>query len=358
MKIIHVVYSLKMGGAEVLVRQLCKLQRAAGHDVSVCVYEGIGMVGEAIQQDGVAITVMGEAHPLKTMWRYCRLFSESEPDVVHCHNQAATTHAALAARLAGVRRVITTRHRVDPVETNSLRLERLYSVMGRFCDAVVGICETTCEALRRAPWADSARVVRVYNGVDAVERMDNVELEKHGFTLLFIGRVAPEKDLATLIRAVVLAAPRIPGLRFWVVGDGRVRPQLEELVAELQVGDQVKFWGQRMDTAQFFSAADAFVMSSITEGLPMSLLQAMSLGLPAILTDVDGGAEVARMAESGLLVPLRDPAAFAEAIVRLAGDAGLRVRLGANAAAAYWADFTLEKMGDGYMQLYRHGLDA
>ena len=88
----------------------------------------------------------------------------------------------------------------------------------------------------------------------------------------------------------------------------------------------------------------------------MSLLQAMSLGVPAILTDVDGGAEVARMANSGLLVPLRDPAAFAEAIVRLAGDEQLRTRLGANASAAYRADFTLEKMGEGYMELYRHGL--
>ena len=261
-------------------------------------------------------------------------------------------------RVAGVGRVITTRHRVDPVETNSLRLERLYSIMGRFCDAIVGICETTCVALRAAPLADPARVVRVYNGVDAVERVDSVELEKHGFTLLFIGRVAPEKDLGTLIRAVALAQDRVPGLTFWVVGDGRVRGELEALVAELGVGQQVKFWGQRMDTAQFFSAADAFVMSSITEGLPMSLLQAMSLGVPAILTDVDGGAEVARMAESGLLVPLRDPAAFAEAIVRLAGDAGLRARLGANAAAAYRTDFTLEKMGEGYMRLYRYGLNG
>ena len=181
MKIIHVVYSLKMGGAEVLVRQLCRLQRAEGHDVSVCVYEGIGMVGEAIQQDGVQITVLGEAHPLKTMWRYVQIFQEKQPDVVHCHNQAATTHAALAARVAGVRRVITTRHRVDPVETNSLRLERLYSIMGRFCDAVVGICETTCEALRRAPLADAGRIVRVYNGVDAVECVDSVELKEARF---------------------------------------------------------------------------------------------------------------------------------------------------------------------------------
>ena len=85
----------------------------------------------------------------------------------------------------------------------------------------------------------------------------------------------------------------------------------------------------------------------------MSLLQSMSLGTPAILTDVDGMGEVLRLTQSGLLVPVGDAAAFAEAIVRLAGDDALRAELSRRALEAYRTRFTIEKMAEGYMELYR-----
>jgi L-malate glycosyltransferase len=98
-------------------------------------------------------------------------------------------------------------------------------------------------------------------------------------------------------------------------------------------------------------------MSSISEGLPMSLLQSMSLGTPAILTDVDGMGEVLRLTQSGLLVPVGDAAAFAEAIVKLAGDEGLRAELSRRALEAYETRFTIETMAAGYMELYRGRVD-
>src|SRR6202012_4712030 len=105
-----------------------------------------------------------------------------------------------------------------------------------------------------------------------------------------------------------------PGLEFWIVGDGAVRAELEALAQELGVGDQVRFWGQRMDTAEFFCPGDAVAMSSVSEGLPMSLLQAMSMGLPAVVTDVGGMAEVVKLADCGLLAPVGDSEAMADAI--------------------------------------------
>jgi glycosyltransferase involved in cell wall biosynthesis len=94
-------------------------------------------------------------------------------------------------------------------------------------------------------------------------------------------------------------------------------------------------------------------MSSISEGLPMSLLQSMSLGTPAILTDVDGMGEVLRLTQSGILVPPSDPAAFADAIVTLAGDKSIQAELSARSLEAYNNRFTLETMNDGYMALYK-----
>jgi glycosyltransferase involved in cell wall biosynthesis len=351
MKIVHVVYSLEMGGAEVLVAQLCRIQRANGHDVSVCAYSMLGSVGEALQAEGFEIHVPGEAHPAKTMLRYFRLFRKMKPDVVHCHNVAPTLQAAMSARLAGVRRVGSTRHSLVAPPYN-VAAEIKYSVMTGFCHWVAGICEITCENLRGAPLARKNKIVRVYNGTTGVERVGIDALNKRGFTLVFVGRLAAVKNLQTLVRAVALAMDRLPGLEFWIVGDGPVRAELEALAQELGVGEQVRFWGQRMDTAQFFSAADAFAMSSVSEGLPMSLLQAMSLGVPAVVTDVGGMAEVVKLAQCGLLAPVGDSTAMADAIVRLAGDTELRAEFSKNGVAAYEAYFTLERMNTGYMKLY------
>jgi L-malate glycosyltransferase len=352
MKIVHVLYSLDMGGAEVLVRQLCRIQKAEGHDVLIRAYSHLGVVGEAIQADGVDIQVLGKGNPAQTMLRWFKLFRKLKPDVVHFHNTAVTMQAAASARLAGVGRVITTRHRVEPLPYN-VPLETKYSLAGFFCDYMTGICEITCVNLRGAPLARKKKIVRVYNGTTAVDRVATEALDKRGFTIVFIGRVVPEKDLGTLIRAVALAVERVPDLQFWIIGDGRVRTELEALTQELGMEGHIRFWGERMDTAQFFSAADVFVMSSVTEGLPMSLLQAMSLGVPAISTDVDGGAEVMRLAESGLLTPVGDAAAFADAIVTMAGDAELRAEFARRGRTAYEQQFTLERMNEGYMELYR-----
>ena len=119
------------------------------------------------------------------------------------------------------------------------------------------------------------------------------------------------------------------------------------------MAEQVTFWGQQLDVAPYFSAADAFIMSSRSEGLPMSLLQAFSLRLPAIVTDVGGMAEVLRLAQAGIAVTATDHAQMAAAILRLAQDNGEREQFSANAEAAFNSRFGLQTMVDAYMKLYK-----
>jgi glycosyltransferase involved in cell wall biosynthesis len=144
----------------------------------------------------------------------------------------------------------------------------------------------------------------------------------------------------------------MPDLRLWMVGDGTERTMLERLAGELEISAEVTFWGQQLDVAPFFSAADAFIMSSKSEGLPMSLLQAFSLGLPAIVTYVGGMAEVVRLARAGITVSPSDPGEMATAIVRMAGSSSEREQFSINAKDCFQSSFTLQAMVDGYMTLY------
>lgn len=351
MRIVHAVYALEMGGMEVVVSQLCHIQREQGHDVTIFSYAGLGVIGDRLLADGFRVYVPGVAHPLRTMLRYFRMFCEIRPDVVHSHGIAPAVHASISARLAGVRSVISTRHRVEYHPYNR-SAERRFNVMGWFCHWVTGICEVTCEGVRSGPLARKEKIVRVYNGIEAVIPASFESFKKQGFTILFVGRLVPEKALDTLIRAIAVAAEELLDVSLWIVGDGRSRKELETLVINLHISDRVRFWGQQIDTSPFFTAADLFAMSSISEGLPIALLQAMSVGVPSVVTDVEGMGEIIRLTDSGLLVPAGDAEAMAKAFARLAQDSTLRSLLSKRAKSAYEQYFTLSRMAAGYMERY------
>ena len=353
MKIVHVVYSLEMGGAEILVAQLCRVQRSNGHDVSICLLTNSGPLLEVLRAEGFDIHVNGPGPVARTAMRFFRVFRNLRPDVVHCHNPAPTLQAAMAARFAGVATVISTRHSLvaPPFDTKA---EIIYNLVSLSCDWIVAICDATRENLRNTPLARRNRITRVYNGVDRLEPASPGDHpEKRGFTLLFVGRLAEIKDLPTMVKAVALAVREVPNLQLWIVGHGIMREKLEALAHELGIDDNITFWGERLDIAHFFATADVFTMSSVSEGLPMSLLQAMSVGLPALVTNVGGMAEVVRNAHCGLTTPVGDPAAMAEAITQLASDAARMAVFAHNAKTAYDEQFTLEHMESAYLDLYR-----
>ncbi|QNI36588.1 glycosyltransferase [Edaphobacter albus] len=353
MKIVHVVYSLEMGGAEVLVAQLCHLQREHGHDVSVIAYSNLGTLGEKLLREGIPVLVLGEAPLPRTLLRFLKEFRRMRPDVVHCHNPAPTLQAAIPAKLAGTRSVIATRHSLVAPPYNRGE-EIAFNFAARFCDWIVGICDATCENLRRTPGAHRNRIVRIYNGVDPlVPPPANTPAQRPGTTLLFVGRLAPIKNLSQLIQATANAIGHVPDLHLWIVGDGSERPALEAQVQTLGIEDHVTFWGERLDVAGFFCAADIFGMSSTSEGLPMSLLQAMSVGLPAIVTNVGGMAEVVRNAHAGLTAPVGDADQMTKAIVQLTSDPAQRELFRNNARTAYREHFTLEHMNASYIDLYQ-----
>ena len=354
MKIAHVVDSMEVGGAETLVSQMCHLQREQGHDPCVYAVAALGALGERMREDGFAVQANIGLHLIDTARSFFRIFKESKPGVVHLHNPTPTIYATMAARMAGVPSIVSTRHSLV-APPRRLAVESKYAVAAACCDWIVGICDATANNVRSIHSVPARKIARVYNGAVALKRVAREECPVHsGFTLVYVGRLAPVKNHALLLNAVRSARSSMPALRLWMVGDGSERQLMENLAVELGIAADVTFWGQQLDVAPFFSAADAFIMSSKSEGLPMSLLQAFSLGLPAIVTDVGGMAEVVRLANAGFAVSATDPAEMAAAIVRLAGRGAEREQFSRNAEALFHSRFTLETMVDAYMDLYRN----
>jgi glycosyltransferase involved in cell wall biosynthesis len=353
MIIAHVVDSMEVGGAETMVLQMCRAQRELGHDPHVYAVAALGALGKQMRAEGFIVQSNLGHHLADAARAFFVAFKQLRPDVVHLHNTTPTIYAALAARIAGAHSIISTRHSLVAPPHN-IATEIKYAIAALFCDYVVGICDATVSNLRRLHSVPHRKIVRVYNGTVPLSRASNYLVPTtSGFTLIYVGRLAPVKNHSMLLNAFRIAVSSMPELRLWMVGDGSERESLEQQARDLGIAAKVTFWGQQLDVAQFFYAADAFIMSSKSEGLPMSLLQAFSIGLPAIVTDVGGMSEVVRLANAGYTVDPTDAVAMSAAILQIAGCAEERQTFSRNAKVAFSSLFTLERMVAEYMSLYQ-----
>jgi glycosyltransferase involved in cell wall biosynthesis len=350
LRIAHVADSMEMGGAEKLTATMCRLQRDRGHTASVhCLYQ-IGVLGEELQSEGFEVVLHRPSSFFHLVRSLYRTFRSSPPDVVHCHNATAAILAAVPARAAGVKSIIATRHGlVKP--PYQLRRELKFALASRWCDWIVGVCEGTRTNLLAAPFAARDKIIHIYNGALPAD-IRAVPRPKTGFTLLHVGRLAPTKDDATLLRAFALTRTHYPDLQLWMVGDGPLESSLRDLSKELGLSDCVTFFGEQADVSPFLLAADLFVISSITEGLPVSLLEAMSAGLPAVVTDVGGMGEIARLSGAVTLVPSSDPKRLAGALCDAVARRQELPKMGRLASYCYEQYFKPERMLDEYMSLY------
>ncbi len=289
------------------------------------------------------------------LWGLRRHFRAGRFDVVHGHNLKAAILSAPAARLAGVPAVVATRHSLV-APPYFVRREIQFSLAMRLFDgAVAAVCEATRRNLAAAPLADPRRIVVVYNGAAPAPRDPTAQLPpREGFTFLWVGRLAPPKDPALLLEALALARREADDLFLWVIGDGVLAPGLHRLAGQLQLEPFIRFFGERRDVGNFLSAADAFVLCSRSEGLPVSLLEAMSAGLPAVVSSVGGAAEAVQICDAGIAVQKHDAASFARALLecrRQAASAPV-----ARIQDCYRRRFTLDCMAENYHRLYQTAL--
>lgn len=351
MVIAHVIDSMEVGGAEAVVAALSRLQRAAGHDVSVHCLHANGTIGRGLEAEGIQVCV----HDATTFGRVAslyRAFAKLRPDVVHCHNKSATVHAAVPTRLARARVLITTRHGMAALPYRLRKDLKFWVIAAMFCDRVVAVCETARRNMMKGAHAVAHKVVTIRNGAYPAHARDE-NRPRAGFVLVTVGRLAPAKNYPTLLRAVAQARQSVPDLVLRLVGDGPERGALSALASELGIMSVVEFCGERADVGTLLRSADVFVLSSLSEGLPISILEAMAAGLPSIVTDVGGMPEVIDLSGAGTVVRAGDVDALANAIIAFAGRRNELPSLGNRARACYGQYFTPEQMANAYFTLYQ-----
>ncbi len=354
LRILHVVSSLNIGGMEQFVVRLAARQQAAGDAVSIMALQGGPLVEEAARL-GVPVDVLGGRSRVLRACKGLSILMRLKPDIVHGHNATSLQYALLAHNRARTKIVITWHGRGkadyrEPAQDLWKRVDRVVCVS----DAV------TCEASGRVP-ADRIRVIR--NGIEAAgpTRSRDVVRQELGlgdeFTAIIVARIDRLKGHETLLRGWAELARMEVTPCLLIVGDGPERLAMERLVGEQGIASSIKFLGFRSDVADLLGAADLFVLPSLTEGLPLSILEAMAHGLPVVATRVGGIPEVVGNEREGLLVDTENPQMLAAAIARIVDDSELRVRLGESARLRVRNEFSFDTMLHQYDELY-HSLQV
>jgi glycosyltransferase involved in cell wall biosynthesis len=290
---------------------------------------------------------------LSAAWKFSRLIKRLAPDVIHAHDPHGVAMAALAlsigsaAARGGPMPALVAARRVD----FHLKGHSFSRWKYRQVDCFIA----ASEAIRRMLVGDGVpaeRTVTVHEGIDVEHAAAAPPVNVHEAFWLphgapVVGNVAalvPHKGQRYLIDAAHLVVQQIPDARFVILGEGELREHLERQVHEHHLEKHVLLPGFRTDVLGCIKGFDLFVMSSVTEGLGTSLLDAMACARPIVATGAGGIPEIVEHGVNGLLVPVRDPHALAEAMVRMLKDANLRQRMGDAGLARVTERFTVERM--------------
>lgn len=259
--------------------------------------------------------------------RLAHLLKSNQVDVLHCHNHKASLYGALAGTLAGTPVVLAQVHGLRRARNVRRKLANMF--VFRRATKVICVADAVRMDVMRTNWrVDPAKLLVLENSVN-YERFAGVSTSRQqaranlglcadDFVFGTVGRLAPTKGLSYLLEAFAIVKAHMPSAQLVLLGDGPSKADLEQQAMRMVCRQAIRFLGHRSGIAELYRGLDVFVLSSVAEGMPRALLEAMAAGLPCIATDVGGIPEVFRPGNGEFLVPSRDAAALAQEMIRMA----------------------------------------
>ncbi|MGH7769639.1 MAG: glycosyltransferase family 4 protein [Candidatus Binatia bacterium] len=299
------------------------------------------------------------------------LMRRERPHIVHTHTAKAGLLGRLAARLAGVPVIVHTFHGhvlhgyYGPVKNRLLR--RMERSLASFTDRLVTVSEEVKKDLVGYDVAATEKITIIPLGFD-LEPFFSSPIRRGEFRheiglggeirlVGIVGRIFPIKNHRLFLDAAAKIAAENPAVRFVIVGDGALRPALERQAKELCIADRVLFTGWRRDLPRIYADLDVLAVSSDNEGTPVSAIEAMAAGCPVVATRVGGLPDLIEDRRTGRLVPPRDTAALATAVLELLGDGATARELGRNATETVRQRFTVNRLIGDMDRFYSRLLD-
>ncbi|MCX5785404.1 MAG: glycosyltransferase family 4 protein [Elusimicrobia bacterium] len=377
-KIIHVITKLELGGA-----QANTLYTAAHLDkklfsVSLVCGPGGDLSAETGGTDTISVlSLRREINPFRdcaALFSLYRLLKKEKPDLVHTHSSKAGILARAAARLAGVPAIIHTFHGFGFNDRQIFLKRRLYifleKLCARFTDALIFVSSANMETARALGIGSPKTYRLIRSGIKLSnypapggreKKRAEMGLAPGELAVISLGNTKPQKNPRGFISIAQKVTHEVKNSKFIFAGGGRELDYFRGLAESLGLKDKCIFTGWRTDTAELLAAADMFLLASLWEGLPRSLVEALASGLPAVCYKTDGVADLIKEAVNGFSAMPGEEAELAAAAERVLKDAGLRIKLAEGARAtdlsAFDIDLMVKQQEELYLELLKKNLE-
>jgi sugar transferase (PEP-CTERM/EpsH1 system associated) len=361
-KILFLVLEMDLGGLQRIVNLLIRmLDKNVFEPYIVCLDRG-GIFYEQASS-ACADSLILERKPGyfdKSLFvRLLKILKEKRIDIIHSHN-GCLSYSALAGRLSGVKVLIHTDHgRLVPDKKTTMLEDSLFSCM---MDRFIGVSTELSEYLRSTVKIGHKKVMTIINGVDVGTFRPRSQEERGGLRKLLglaesdrilgtVCRLDPIKNISFMISCMPDIIRRVPATKLVIVGDGQIKNNLIQQADNLGISSSVLFLGLRQDIENIVPAFDAYVCTSLSEGTSMTILEAMSCGLPVVASNVGGNVRLVN-GSNGILFPLSNTESFIDGIVKILHNEMVRSEMGKRSRERVEKDFSIERMVKKYEQLY------
>lgn len=343
-----------------MILEICRRIDRSAYSPSVCSFFENGKLSEEFIKMNVPVYTVPKKRNLDWTlpFRLAKLFKKTNVDIVHTHNPSVWLYGGIAAKIAGIP-LIHTEHTSS--DYNAVRWGRIERFLSFFTQKITSVSESVAEFMIENEGISRKIVQVIHNGVKSEDydiavnrknKRNDLGLAENDFVFINVARFYPNKDHSTLLRSFSLMLKKNPGCKLLLAGDGPLKESAIKEAAAYGLNGNVKFLGNRRDISEILKVSDVFVLSSIKEGLPIVILEAMASGLPVIATRVDGNTEVVNHDETGFIVPASDPNALSEMMIHVQLDKKKSVEMGQKGRQRVKKYFTFEKMVGEYRKLY------
>jgi glycosyltransferase involved in cell wall biosynthesis len=315
-KIFYIVPSLNIGGRERILLETVRRLDKEKFDIYLCSLKGKGSLFEQFRKECTEIKVfnMKPGIDFSLIKNLTKFFRERRPDIVHTHNPGPLTYGGISAFLAGIPVVVNTEHGFAYRERLRVRIVNCF--LRNLIDMNICVSVELREKLKKYI-LNRKKSITIYNGIyiPPRENIEENQIAERRVALGFypsdmivgnVARLTEVKNHKLLLYAMKYVMSDIPRAKLLLVGDGPLRAELEDYARSINIDGRVIFWGEVENVKDLYEIMDVFVLSSNSEGISLTVLEAMAHGIPVVATDVGGNPEIIINDETGILVPRGD----------------------------------------------------
>lgn len=362
-KVLHLTYDMRIGGTEMVIRNIIEGSDRDLFLMSIfCIEEPIGPWGIELQNQGVKITAKARkpGFDLTLIANINRHLKENNIDVIHCHQYTPWVYGVLAA-VGTKTKVIFTEHGRFYPDSSSWKRKLINPLLCKITNHVTSISKATKEALVEYENIPKNRIEVIYNGIASLQVNQNetqktrTKLGINTSTTIIgtIARLDPIKNHKMMLNSFAIIVKQFDDIKLIIVGDGEERENIKTQISNLDLVNKVILTGYDPRPQRYLELMDIYLLSSLSEGTSMTLLEAMSLGKPCIATDAGGNPEIVKNFETGLITSNDDAAKFAEAVMTLLNQHELCSNYGQEGKRVFDSSFNVTKMNEKYALLYQ-----